>query len=846
VARSRTGSTQHNKAHRRRGAWRARAASEQPRARELPDAARELAPLAARVLAYRELLPEELGWRRTAAARRLRAERTELLERLRGWLDAYLQKSGEGSCVAPFVAIVEALLAACPLASGETARALTVLPLGLKLADKAAPQYLALLASRIAPTLEASRSQEGRLERERFFCQLRVASDQILALLRNGCPPEVAAQLLALGLSPRQSQTPLPDPALYRLLLALWRRLSGEDRELLDALFNLLRRYRSAEKARGQLNPIVHGLAAAPKALRAGLFSGMADTLVQLPYDIRATLPRLRRYLPIVARGAYWQADGCQRWHFAAGLLLLDRRDPVLAEELLGWTLARMAEIEGQGSWVCCLRFEAATLLAAALCEGDAARYRAIFEAASARPLGYDTDELEGGLRLLGRAPGLRSLLGERFAGQPLRCATLLVRLSYALRLGPGLAAPLLAFADTPALPPVWEALLAETPALRDSALAYLRACRARGEADGLPQGVARALALPERLARELAFLEGRLAANRGQPSLEARARSLRLRLGDPARLHAQAAAEAAERLAAIAGEAELAALEQLTSRCYRAWLSWVSGQPLAPATAGAAPEEANRAAPGAAGGVELTEATQMALSIRDNRRLLRRLLYAELAGQANWREQIPANAAFLASLAARGVDVACWLSERPRELPDLAGGRIFLEQRPLHVLRMGTLFGTCLSLGEFNAYSAVTNACELNKRVIFVADRAGEVIGRKLIAISTEGRLVGFHTYCKTEGEADAVQRAVQAYAHEFAAACGLELADQGEVATLFAQGWYDDGAVAWGVQDQRSARGTNSSALPEALTGISGSPSRAKVRTASWQQEGLASSSS
>jgi hypothetical protein len=85
---------------------------------------------------------------------------------------------------------------------------------------------------------------------------------------------------------------------------------------------------------------------------------------------------------------------------------------------------------------------------------------------------------------------------------------------------------------------------------------------------------------------------------------------------------------------------------------------------------------------------------------------------------------------------------------------------------------------------------------------VIYATDGAGRVVGRKLVAVGDDGKLVGFHTYSSLADEpARAALRAVFArYATDFAARCGLELADQGVVSTLFAEAWYDDGVTPWG----------------------------------------------
>jgi hypothetical protein len=205
------------------------------------------------------------------------------------------------------------------------------------------------------------------------------------------------------------------------------------------------------------------------------------------------------------------------------------------------------------------------------------------------------------------------------------------------------------------------------------------------------------------------------------------------------------------------------------------------------------------------------------------NRRLLRRLLASAVrgtvsavrrtdvrtAGDRGWRERHPANAAFLERLAAQGADVGVWLSRSPRSFrfAPAKGGRVrlWLEQDPLRILQMGNYFDTCLSFGGFNAFATVANACELNKRVVYAADGSGRVLGRKLIGLTAEGKLVGFRTYTVLNRQhgGGALRGLFARYLRDFARRCGLDLADAGEVPRLFAEAWYDDGVVPWGGVD-------------------------------------------
>jgi hypothetical protein len=148
----------------------------------------------------------------------------------------------------------------------------------------------------------------------------------------------------------------------------------------------------------------------------------------------------------------------------------------------------------------------------------------------------------------------------------------------------------------------------------------------------------------------------------------------------------------------------------------------------------------------------------------------------------------------------------------------------------------MGNYFGTCLSVDDCNAFATVANAAEANKRVIYVyADppttsrRRGDaapprVIGRKLIALTRDGRLIGYRTYGTlpsketTDAAADPgrqwLKRALDNFCRDLAQRCGAKLAPvtADEEAALVASNkpalalfakWYDDGPELFGPCD-------------------------------------------
>jgi len=146
---------------------------------------------------------------------------------------------------------------------------------------------------------------------------------------------------------------------------------------------------------------------------------------------------------------------------------------------------------------------------------------------------------------------------------------------------------------------------------------------------------------------------------------------------------------------------------------------------------------------------------------VHHNRRILTELLRREVRGDRSWARGLPANQAFLESLSAHGLDAQAWLLPRSLRLLTRAGRLLaYVADDPLEVLQMGSLFGTCLSADGSNAHAAVAAAVEVNKRVLYLRDARGRVQGRRLLALTREGELLGFHSYGSGE-QAEALNAA-------------------------------------------------------------------------------------
>jgi hypothetical protein len=123
--------------------------------------------------------------------------------------------------------------------------------------------------------------------------------------------------------------------------------------------------------------------------------------------------------------------------------------------------------------------------------------------------------------------------------------------------------------------------------------------------------------------------------------------------------------------------------------------------------------------------------------------------------------------------------------------------GRITLmvETDPFEVLFMGEYgFASCLSLRGSNAWSAVSNAIDIDKAIVWAKEPGGNVVGRRLLALTPAGILV-YRTYTNRHGLA--LDQIFDDFVQAYAAHCGAAIAHGGHAGPLLSDRWYDDGAV-------------------------------------------------
>lgn len=123
--------------------------------------------------------------------------------------------------------------------------------------------------------------------------------------------------------------------------------------------------------------------------------------------------------------------------------------------------------------------------------------------------------------------------------------------------------------------------------------------------------------------------------------------------------------------------------------------------------------------------------------------------------------------------------------------------GRIVLavETDPFEILFMGEYgFASCLSLRGSNAWSAVSNAVDVDKVIIWAKEPGGNVVGRRLLALTPDGVLT-FRTYVNRHGLA--LDRIFEQFVEDYAAHCGTKVTHAGRSGPLLSDRWYDDGSI-------------------------------------------------
>lgn len=123
--------------------------------------------------------------------------------------------------------------------------------------------------------------------------------------------------------------------------------------------------------------------------------------------------------------------------------------------------------------------------------------------------------------------------------------------------------------------------------------------------------------------------------------------------------------------------------------------------------------------------------------------------------------------------------------------------GRIKLEVEsdPFQVLFMGEYgFASCLSLRGSNVWSAVSNAIDVDKSVVWAREAGTNVVGRRLIALTPDG-ILSYRTYANRHGLS--LDKMFDDFLDEYAKHCGTRVTHGKSPGPLLSDRWYDDGAI-------------------------------------------------
>lgn len=157
-----------------------------------------------------------------------------------------------------------------------------------------------------------------------------------------------------------------------------------------------------------------------------------------------------------------------------------------------------------------------------------------------------------------------------------------------------------------------------------------------------------------------------------------------------------------------------------------------------------------------------------------------------------------PKNMQFINRLKELNIDTQVWITgikAQKYQAKDASPITLSIEKDPLEVLNMGGYFKTCLSPGSFNYFSVFANIADINKQVIYAKNSKQKVVGRVLVGLTRMGGLMIFHRYC--HNSKDNFEELSLEFIKLWAKKAGLTLTKKGDVETIVASNWYDDGAI-------------------------------------------------
>ncbi len=119
----------------------------------------------------------------------------------------------------------------------------------------------------------------------------------------------------------------------------------------------------------------------------------------------------------------------------------------------------------------------------------------------------------------------------------------------------------------------------------------------------------------------------------------------------------------------------------------------------------------------------------------------------------------------------------------------------LVVETDPFQYLFMGEYgFASCLSMHGRYFWGAVSNAIDVDKAVVWAKEPGGNIVGRRLIALTPDG-VVSYRTYSNRFGLA--LDGFFMDFIDEYARYCGTARTREGRPAPLLSDDWYDDTVI-------------------------------------------------
>ncbi len=647
--------------------------------------------------------------------------------------------------------------------------------------------------------------------------------DTSLALLvscRDGRLVGTAIEHKIQGIAVKQN---IESAEQLRLVLDMIDRLNIEKTLDLSQACFLVALFPDPVEARSYLEPLIREIEKAPYSMRPHIFE-LFDEVRSFKKTFRTSISALTRFVPYLINGTkHENIESCSCDSLSAPAMRITKYAPKYEAELFQ-TL--VSEFETRRP-VSLDPFEFGCSLALAFIRagvtighmrGDYARQ------SEAKPGAILSQAIEifssheyldntffvSGLDVLRKQPTMCHSIARQYKLNPKRIDKLIESLGIAHQCGVEAMIPLdrlRRFRQVIRIKPVdrhalkrlyakgWGVFLLTAPQLVPQMMSYMLSKSITGDSQAPPPRLLRLIHTRKDLEEEKAFIEELLMQTPTNTKLAKRFASLQSRLEDEEQITSYIKKTVSKHLAHLAEEAELEALEHVMQDIFRRQLKRITG---------ALPEDLKIDS-------YLLNALMLTQDIVENNRLLKKLIRAHVEGDHDWRKRLPRNAEFIQKLVeVHGVDAELWLSPfqktfRLKDIPQEVV-RVRLETDPLHVLEMGNYFDTCLSFLGINSFATVVNACDLNKRVAYAYDHANKVIGRKLIAINSENKLVGFRIYTtldNTEARAS-LSMAMDESLRDFATSCGLQLGNNSKstIPVLSAaneNSWFNDGIVDW-----------------------------------------------